>query len=455
VADSTQLAAEPVGVFTHDQVQILSARKGEPDWLAASRLAAHEAFAATPMPTTRSEEWRYTDIASVLRLGELALAEESRPVESLEGLPGALRARVEGAGGFSGRLAQTDASVSFRELPEELDAKGVVFTSLEAAVREHPDLVRRTLGTAVVPEDGKFAALNAALWTGGLFLYVPKGVRVEAPFRAFRWIREGGATVFPRTLVVAEEGASVSLVDELASPDFERQTLSVGAAEIFAEEGAQVNYISLQRWGAGVVSLTTDRLVAGRDARVTTLYTALGGDVTRADVRCRLMKPGSHVDMLGLYIADGTQHFDHETLQDHVAPHASSNLLFKGALRDQGRSVFRGLIRVHPGAQRTDAYQTNRNLILSNQARADSLPNLEIQADDVRCSHAATVGQLDEEEVFYLLSRGIPEAEAIRLVVFGFFGEVLEQLPLDEVREELVRAVEEKLGHRRGAGWPS
>ncbi|MDP9348355.1 MAG: Fe-S cluster assembly protein SufD [Gemmatimonadota bacterium] len=450
MADSTQVATEPVGVFTRDQVQILSARKGEPDWLAASRLAAHEAFAATPMPTTRSEDWRYTDIASILRLDALSLAEESRPAEGVDELPAALRALVEGAGSASGRLAQTDASVTLRELPEELARQGVVFTSLEAAVREHPDLVRRTLGTGIIPEDGKFASLNSALWTGGLFLYVPRGVRVEAPFRAYRWIREGGATVFPRTLVVAEEGASFSLVDELASPDFARQTLSVGAAEVFAEEGAQVNYVALQRWGAGVVHITTDRLVSGRDARVTALYLSLGGSLTHADVRCRLVKPGSHVDMLGLYIADETQHFDHETLQDHLAPHASSNLLFKGALRDQGRSVFRGLIRVHPGAQRTDAYQTNRNLILSNEARADSLPNLEIQADDVRCSHAATVGQLDEEEIFYLLSRGIPKTEAIRLVVFGFFGEVLEQLPLEEVRAELVRAVEQKLDARRG-----
>jgi Fe-S cluster assembly protein SufD len=153
--------------------------------------------------------------------------------------------------------------------------------------------------------------------------------------------------------------------------------------------------------------------------------------------------------MLGIYIAQGDQHFDHETLQDHIAPHASSNLLFKGALNDAGRSVFRGLIRVHPKAQRTDAYQTNRNLILSDKARADSLPNLEIQADDVRCSHAATVGQLDEEEVFYLLSRGIPKAEAVRLVVFGFFGEVLEQLPLEGVKQELLRVVERKLDASR------
>jgi Fe-S cluster assembly protein SufD len=153
--------------------------------------------------------------------------------------------------------------------------------------------------------------------------------------------------------------------------------------------------------------------------------------------------------MLGLYLAEGTQHFDHETLQDHIAPHATSNLLYKGALNDTSRSVFRGMIRVHPGAQRTDSYQTNRNLILSGKARADSLPNLEIGADDVRCSHAATVGQLDEEEIFYLLSRGIPKVEAIKLVIFGFFGEVLRQLELDEVRNELVRAIERKVYARK------
>jgi Fe-S cluster assembly protein SufD len=248
-----------------------------------------------------------------------------------------------------------------------------------------------------------------------------------------------------RTLIVAEPFSEVAVVDELASGDFEEQSFSNGAAEIFAGEGAKVTYVSLQRWGKGVVHLATDRLIAERDAKITTLYTTLGSDVTRADVKCRLKGAGAHVDMLGLYLAEGSQHFDHETLQDHIAPHASSNLLFKGALQDSSRSVFRGLIRVHPGAQRTDSYQTNRNLILSDKARADSLPNLEIAADDVRCSHAATVGQLDEDEIFYLLSRGIPKVEAIRLVIFGFFGEVLSQLHLEEVRKELVRAIERKV----------
>jgi Fe-S cluster assembly protein SufD len=280
-----------------------------------------------------------------------------------------------------------------------------------------------------------------------VFVYVPANVKVELPLRTYRWLGAAGTAGFGRMLVVAGENAEVVIVDELHSDDFDVQTLANGATEIFAEEGARVNWVRVQGWGANTVHLATDRLIAGRDARITTLNLTLGAEIARSDIQCVLQKPGAHVDMLGLYITDETQHFDHETLQDHVAPHASSNLLFKGALRGKGRSVFRGLIRVHPGAQRTDAYQTNRNLILSNDARADSLPNLEIAADDVRCSHAATVGQLDEEEIFYLLSRGIGKREAVRLVVFGFFAEVLDQLPdsLDGVRQELVGTIERKL----------
>lgn len=450
MSDTGTITAAPFGLFTRDQVEILAARKDEPGWLREARLDAYQAFAAAPMPSRAEEDWRYSyaKLGKALQLDTLAFAEERGPVASAAALPAGLAAVVAESGETSARLAQVDSSVVWRELSEELAAQGVIFTSLEAAAREHPELVQRHLGSALAPADGKFAAMSAAFWTGGVFIYVPAGVRVEVPLRSYRWLGEGGTAAFGRTLVVAEAGAQVAVVDELASADFARPALHVGAAEIFADEGAVVTYVSVQRWGRGVLHLETDRLVAGRDAKITTLYTTLGADLARADVRCLLKAPGSHVDMLGLYIAEGDQHFDHETLQDHVAPHASSNLLFKGALDDESRSIFRGLIRVHPKAQRTDAYQTNRNLVLSAKARADSLPNLEIQADDVRCSHAATVGQLDEEEVFYLLSRGIPKGEAVRLVVFGFFSEVLDQLPLEGVRAELLRAVERKLARR-------
>ncbi len=441
---STTTAPADTGAFTRDQVEILAARKGEPGWLREQRLAAQGVFAATPMPTTRLEDWRYTDVKKWVRLDSYAFAEERGPAADASALPAGLGALMDEAGEAIARMAQVDASVVLRELPEELAGQGVVLASLEAAVRDHGELVRRFLGTAVTPDDGKFAAMSSAFWSGGAFLYVPKDVRVEVPIRLYRWISDAGTAAFSRLLVIAEEGAEVAVVDEMGSDDLEG-ALSVGGAEIFAAEGAKVIYTSVQRFGRGVSHLSTDRLVAGRDAKITTLYLSLGATLARADVQCILKQAGSHVDMLGLYIADGDQHFDNETLQDHVAPHASSNLLFKGALNDRGRSVFRGMIRVHEKAQRTDAYQTNRNLILSQGARADSLPNLEIAADDVRCSHAATIGQLDEEEVFYLLSRGIPKPVAVRLVVFGFFSEVLDQLPLEGVRAELLRAVERKL----------
>ena len=451
MTDTTTAAPPaPVGVFTRDQVEILAAGKLEPQWLHDRRAAAWSAFADAPMPSRAQEDWRYSwqRFGKVVDFDAYAFPVDRAPAASADALPAGLRAVIEESGETSARLAQVDASVVWRELPDELRAQGVVFTSLEAAVREHPELVQKYLGTAVTDDVGKFAALNSAFWTGGVFIHVPKNVRVEVPLRAYRWIGDAGTAVFGRTLVVAEAGSQVSVVDELASGDFGRTALHAGAAEIFADEGATVVYTSAQRFGRGVVHLQTDRLVAGRDAKITMLYSTLGADFARVDAQCAMRAPGSHVDVLGIYIGQGDQHFDHETLQDHSAPHASSNLLFKGAIDDEARSVFRGLIRVHPKAQRTDAYQTNRNLVLSAKARADSLPNLEIQADDVRCSHAATVGQLDEEEIFYLLSRGIPKGEAVRLVVFGFFAEVLDQLPLEGVRGELLRAVERKLARR-------
>jgi Fe-S cluster assembly protein SufD len=207
-----------------------------------------------------------------------------------------------------------------------------------------------------------------------------------------------------------------------------------------------VQYVAVQQFGRGVRHLSMQRTVAKRDANLDTLVVNLGASVARVDLGASLEGPGARSDLLGLYFARDDQHFDHETRQDHKVPHASSDLLYKGALDGKSRAIFRGLIKVWPGAQRTDAYQTNRNLILSRQAEATSLPNLEIEADDVRCSHAATVGHLDKEELFYIMSRGIPRREAERLVVFGFYGDVLERLPLPGVVRELREAIESRIG---------
>jgi Fe-S cluster assembly protein SufD len=234
-------------------------------------------------------------------------------------------------------------------------------------------------------------------------------------------------------------------VDEVLSDDFAEQTLTSTAVEVIARDGAQVQYVAVQLLGKGAFYQSVQRTLAGRDATLDTLNVALGASVSRVDLNARLLGPGANSDMLGLYFGDGSQHFDFNTSQDHLVENTASDLLYKGALDGASRAVFRGIIRVHPGAQRTDAYQTNRNLLLSPKAHADSLPNLEIQADDVKCSHGASVGELDAEAKFYLMSRGLDRVQAERLVVLGFLGEVLSRLPLGGVADKVTRVIEQKL----------
>ncbi len=430
--------------LSREAVDAVSA--GEPEWLRERRAHAWEVYERTPMPTTKLEEWRYTDLSRTLDLDALRpLRAEARTVEPGE-LPTRLRAAMDEDREASGHLVEVDGVVVRTDLVDELAEKGVILSSLRDAVENHPDLLREHLATeAVPPEEGKFQALNAALWTDGVFLHVPRGVRLELPVRVSRWLSESGAAVFSRILVVAEEGSQVSYVDEVLSDDVESQSLAHSAVEVVARQSAQVQYVSVQRMGRGVFHMAQQRTLAGRDSTLDTLNVNLGASISRVDLNARLLGPGANSDMLGLYFGDEDQHFDHNTSQDHVAGNTFSDLLYKGALDDEARAVFRGIIRVHEGAQQSDAYQTNRNLLLSEHARADSLPNLEIEADDVRCSHGATVGQLDEDALFYLMSRGLDRPRAERLVVLGFLGEVLRRLPLEGVVEKVNGVIQEKL----------
>ena len=432
--------------FNREAVESLAAE--EPDWLARRRLHAWELYERTPLPTTRLEEWRYTDLRKTLDLEALHRGTDRRLPDDPDAWPARLRATMEEDHDASGHLVLVDGKVVHTDIRDDLADKGVILMSLREAVETHPDLVKEHLATrAVPPENGKFAALNGALWTDGIFLHVPRGVRLDLPVRVTRWVSEAGAAFFSRTLIVAEATSQVSYVDEIVSDDFEAQTLTSSAVEVITRDGAQVQYVALQRLGRGAFYQSEQRTLAGRDSTLDTLNVSLGASHTRVDLNALLEGPGANSDMLGLYFGSDDQHFDHNTSQDHAAPHAFSDLLYKGALDDVSRAVFRGIIRVHPGAQHSDAYQTNRNLLLSEQARADSLPNLEIEADDVKCSHGATIGQLDEDHLFYLMSRGIPRERAERLVVLGFLGEVLSRLPLGGVGEKVTRVIEEKLRH--------
>ena len=426
-------------------VEALSGFKGEPTWLKEKRFEAWRAFEKTPMPTLRDEAWRYTDISDV-RIEDFVPYAPSPDVSSEQDLPDAVQALIREGEENSALLVQHNSESAYTRVDEELLQKGAVFTDLHTALIEHEDLIKEKLFGLVPLDYDKFAALSAAVFSGGSFLYVPRGVQVEVPIQSYRWLDVVGS-IMPRTLVVVEEGASVTYIDEYASADGEEPAFSNGAVELYVGEGANLRYVSLQNWERNVLHFNTIRSSTKKDATINSLVVSLGSQLSRTNVEAGLTAAGGDSEMLGLYFADSNQVIDHHTLQDHISPNAHSDLLYKGALRDESLTIFSGLIRVEPGAQKTDAYQTNRNIILgTDDAFAVSLPNLEIMADDVKCSHGSTTGPVDETELFYLMSRGIPRHEAEKLVVFGFFGEVTSRVPLRGLKEKLDRAIEGKIG---------
>jgi Fe-S cluster assembly protein SufD len=313
----------------------------------------------------------------------------------------------------------------------------VVVTSITDAALRYGDLVKQHF--MAQPQklgSEKFAALHTAFVRDGAFIYVPRGVEVPLPILVTHIASGSGAAVFPHTLVVAEENAKVCVVDVFVSADASSH-FACGANDLYAGHGAQLTYIGAQAWSRETQSFQFNSTVVRRDARVQSLNLHLGGRQARHESLSQLQAPGAFSEMLALTVADKTQEFDQRTLQIHQAPNTKSDLLYKNALRDQAKTIFSGLIVVDPDAQKTDAYQSNRNLMLSEDAEANSLPGLEIQANDVRCTHGATSSRIDPEQEFYLQSRGIDKEAADELLTFGFFEEVLNRLTSDELHDAL------------------
>jgi Fe-S cluster assembly protein SufD len=313
-------------------------------------------------------------------------------------------------------------------------------------VRDHAPLLERGLGQAVPDGEDAFTALAASLAVDGTVVYVPAGVQVAQPLHSVLWAPGAGRAFFSRVLVVLEDGASVTFVHETASPkEPSGDSLHAGIVELVLGAGAHLTFIELQTWGDHVWNITHERAIVGRDGRLDWIFGAVGSRLTKNFSELNLAGQGAEGRMSGFYLADGTQHLDHDTQQNHLAPHTTSDLLYKGALVGRSRSVWQGMIYVAPGAQKADGYQANRNLMLSPRAHADSIPGLEILADDVRCTHGATVGQLEEEPIYYLMSRGLPRREAERLVVEGFFTPIMDRIPFDGVRARFGRMIDDKL----------
>jgi len=412
------------------------------DSIAAYRASAWSAFKKLSLPDTSLEAWRRTDIHA-LPVDKFSIPKEG----AFNDLPAVREDLLRPLTGeqHGGQIVLMPGGVKV-DLDEKLTKQGVIFTDLKTAEQKHPELLAKMIGKTVNVEEGKFSALAGAFAQNGVVLYVPKGVTVEEPLHSVLWGPGSNTAHVSHILVLVEENASVTYVHESASPDETgSNSMHAGIVEIQVMQGATLKFVELQSWGRHVWNFSHERARVERGGNLDWIFGAIGSRLTKNFTELDLAGEGAQGRMSGFYFTDGNQHLDHDTQQNHLAPHTTSDLLFKGALKGKSRSVWQGMIYVAPGAQKTDGYQANRNLVLSDQARADSIPGLEILADDVRCTHGATVGKLEQEPLFYLKSRGIPQAEAEKIVVEGFFDPIFQRIPFEGVRERFQQYIADKM----------
>ena len=379
-----------------------------------------ERYRALPLPTTKDEHWRFTDLSGFD--------------------PDTWTANGAGVIAASASMLDVDAAgVAYA------GEAGLEIEKAPAGIRFEPLTDDHPLLHSLVGWDEKFAAHNAALWQHGLLVHVPRDVVLEQPLYVRIANTVEGGSLFWRLLVVAEPGSRFTVIEEHASASPDLVGYSNAAVEIVVQDGAKVEYVSVQNLSRATWHFASHHARVERDAELDWVAGGFGSAKGKVRIQNDLAGRGATSRVTGAYFADGTQHLDYDTFQEHIAPDTTSDFAFKGALRDTARAVWRGMIRVEEGAQKTNAYQENRNLLLSKTAHADSIPGLEILANDVRCTHGATLGQVDREQLFYLMARGLPRAEAERLIVRGFFQDVLDRVELEPVREALAAALEARI----------
>jgi Fe-S cluster assembly protein SufD len=415
----------------------------EPDWLSERRRAAAASARELELPGPKTKGWEFTDLSS-LDLEAYVPAEGGDPAAAARTSP--LLASPEGAVA----LTQVDAASLNGAAISEDTTDPIVIPLSEAAVR-YPEIVRERLGS-LAPGRDPFVAINEAGWRGGAFVYVPSGARLESPI-SLRAIHEAAGTAVEwRTLVVLEENSEAEVWEQYLSADAETDALFNAVVELFVGPGATLRYVSGQALSERSWIFGTQRAEVARDASLE--WVALGFGSARGKVRMdtRLAGEGSSAKVTGAYAGLGSQHLDFDTTQEHAAPHTTSDLAFRGVLAGRATAVWSGMIRVDPGAQQTDAFQESRNLLLSTKAHADAIPGLEIEANDVRCTHAAAVAQVDREQLHYLRAHGLRAEVATRLIVEGFLGALAERVAEGPVRDAVARALERRLGELLAGG---
>lgn len=411
-----------------------------PDWFRNLQSEAWERYQALPSPVRADEQWRFANLKPFTAIEEF----QPNPLGGVDADD--LVARSERLENVAGRFVFVDDNLAApRYLDPEVEAKGVIFTTLIDALNQHGDLVRRYF-MQQTPELGseKFEALHVAMLRSGVFLHIPKGVEIEAPFVVAQWNRKPGTAIFPHTLFVCEDNASGHLVEFQESADPEGENLVIANAHVFAGPGSRPKHTIVQNWSRKTLSLQLNTSNAQRDVTSQGTIINIGSSLTRQEIHGKIFGSGADVNLYSLNVPDGEQLMDQRTLQTHLAPNSRSDLLYKNALLDRSKTIFSGLIIVGDDAQQTDAYQTNNNLMLSDAAEANSLPGLEIKANDVKCSHGATSGKIDDSNIFYFLARGIPRKRAEELMVFGFFEEIIGKIGHESVERHVRDLLERK-----------
>lgn len=423
---STQISFDEAGFNT-----VLETRT-EPSWLTELRQDAWKTFNELEWPNNRQEEWMRTDIR-MFKLDKFALKSDS----SAAGLPDlVLSDGVDLAGSVSSLDSQAGSAA---ELAAEYQEKGVIFGTIADLIGEHGDLIKKYLFQAVDYKTDRFAALHAAMWTNSVFLYVPRNVVLDKPVHVSSQLTDGGSDL-RHTLIVIEEGAEATVLAE-SNSSADANGFHCGAIELFVGDRANLRYVNLQDWGQKVWHFAHQKAIVGRDTNLQWTVGALGSKLAKVNQHVALRGDRANVQVNGAIFTENRQHLSYHTLQHHENPDCTSDFLYKSALQDSSRTVWRGMIKVDNAAQQTDGYQRNDNLILSEKARADSIPGLEIEADDVRCTHGSTSGRIDEELIFYAQCRGFTRKEAVRAVVTGFFQQVFDRITIESVREALALAI--------------
>jgi Fe-S cluster assembly protein SufB len=426
-------------------VESISKMKGEPQWMTDFRLRAYEIFEEKEMPRWAAQgaldDIDFQNIFYYVRAADKNVRDWDDVPEYIKntfdklGIPEAEKKFLAGVG------AQYDSEVVYHNIREDLEKLGVIFVDMDTGLREHPEIVQEYFGTIIPPADNKFAALNSAVWSGGSFVYVPAGVKVEIPLQAYFRINTENMGQFERTLIIAEEGSYVHYVEGCTAPIYTTDSLHSAVVEIIVKKGARVRYTTIQNWSNNVYNLVTKRAAAYQDAVMEWVDGNLGSKLTMKYPSVYLMEPGAHGEILSLAFAGPGQHQDAGGKIIHGAPDTTSTIISKSVSKGGGRTSYRGLLKVYPGCDNAVANVRCDALMIDEDSRSDTYPTMEIDADNVTVGHEATVGKLGEDQLFYLMSRGIPEVEAAKMIVNGFVEPIVKELPM-EYAVELNRLIE-------------